>query len=811
VGTGAGLAAVGLAWLAGVLVQLQQAQLWPVRAYVVLVALGFLACAVAAKPRPAVTVGPIIAAVARIVAVFALSLGAAGWHASIRLEDALDSALEGVDLELTGEVVGLPQAVPGGVRFRFDVDEARAGDRAVRVPRRVQLAWYRDRDADRQAAGPMDGIEAGQRWGLGVRLRQPHGSANPHGFDYELWLFEQAIRATGTVRDARGAVSAVRFADASPYGIDRWRQRVRESIARRVDDPRAAGVLAALAVGDQGAIEREDWQLFRDTGIAHLMSISGVHVTMFGWLAALAISAAWRRSPRLMLAMPSPVAARWGGLVAALGYAVFAGWGVPAQRTVWMLLVATLLASSGRRWPWPLVLLATAVVVSVIDPWALVQPGFWLSFTAVGLLLAAAPAQPRDAVVHPPAVAGVASRGRRALCDAVRTQAVATLGLTPLTLVFFHQVSLVGVLANLIAIPVVTLLVTPLALLGMAIPPLWLSSAGVVQALCRGLEWLASWPTAVWSVAAAPAWAQAAGMLAGVVAILPLPKRVRGLALPLALPLLWPVVPAPAHGEFEVLAADVGQGSAVLVRTRTRLLLYDAGPQYSSEADAGERVLVPLLRARGDARIDLLVLSHRDTDHVGGAAAVMRALPVGRLSSSLEPGHPLLSLSAAGRCEAGQRWAWDGVAFEVLHPPAAMYGQPVKPNALSCVVRVAGATAAALLAGDIEREQERAIVAAHGAALRSDLLLVPHHGSRTSSTAGLIDAVAPATAVVQAGYRNRFGHPRPDVVARYDERRVRVVTTPACGAFTWRSADGGASATCERDVRRRYWHHVASR
>ena len=558
-------------------------------------------------------------------------------------------------------------------------------------------------------------------------------------------------------------------------------------------------------------IERDDWALYRATGVAHLMSISGLHVTMFAWLAGLAIGQLWRTSGRAMLACPAPVAARWGGLVAAGVYTLFAGGGVPAQRTVFMLATATVLASLGLRWPWTLVWAAAAVVVSAIDPWALLQPGFWLSFVAVGLLLASG--ETHGAAPVPGA--GWLRRSGQAMAGGLRTQAVATLGLAPLSLVFFQQLSLTGFAANLVAIPVVTLLVTPLALLGVLLPPLWQLAALVVQALHRVLGWLAAPDWALWTVPAAPPWAVACGLAGGALALLPLPWRLRAFALPLVLPLFAPHVERPPPGAFELLAADVGQGNAVLLRTATHSLLYDAGPQYSRETDAGERVLLPLLRALGVQRLDMLMLSHRDTDHVGGANALLAGLPVAELRSSLEAGHPLLTRAAtrgvaAVPCHAGQRWQWDGVDFELLHPSAEQLANAdarTKPNTLSCVLAVrgrwGGAEHRALLTGDLEREQEARLVAAHGDALASEVLLVPHHGSKTSSSPAFLDAVRPQVAMVQAGYRNRFGHPAEAVLARYRERDIAVRASPACGAWRWGS-DGTA---CWRSQARRYWQH----
>jgi competence protein ComEC len=729
------------------------------------------------------------------IALALLAAALTGLRAEHRLGQRLDAALEGADLELTGVIASLPQRQADAQRFVFEVESARHQGRVVNVPARLSLAWFRATQDDALSMGPDTRLAAGQRWRFGVRLRRPHGLANPHGFDFELWLFERALGATGSVR-ATAAQPAELLRSNAAQPIERGRQQVSDAIAAQVRDPRAAGVLAALAVGDQSAIERDDWDLFRDTGVAHLMSISGLHVTMFAWLAQALVAALWRRSRRLVHTVATPHAARWGGLLAATGYALLAGWGVPAQRTLWMLATAALLASLGLSWPWPLVLLAAAVVVvAAIDPWALLQPGFWLSFVAVGLLLFAAP-PPRAAL----APAGWAQKLARLLRGGLRTQVVATLGLAPLTLLFFQQVSLVGFVANLVAIPAVTLLITPLALLGVLWPILWSAAALLVQALSTLLAALAG-AQALWSAAVAPLWAQALGLLAGVLLVAPLPWRLRGVAALMLLPLLLPLPPRPAQGQFELVALDVGQGSAVLLRTHKHLLVYDTGPRYG-EADAGERVLLPLLRARGERRIDRLVLSHGDNDHIGGAASLLAALPVTQVASSLAPGHALLAgHTAHRRCVAGEGWAWDGVSFEWLHPAADEPG--ATPNALSCVLRVSDSHGHhALLAGDIEAAQEAALIERARNRLPADILLVPHHGSRTSSSAAFVAAVAPRFALVQAGYRNRYGHPAPAVVERYLASGSTLVRSDTCGAWTWQAGQ----THCERDRRRRYWH-----
>ena len=744
------------------------------------------------------------------VAILLLAFLQGAWRAEARLAQALPEAWEGRDVRVVGQVVSLPSATSGlagapGWRFEFEVSEAHAGpslqDPLLHLPPRLLLSWF----AEAGEAAPSLG--AGERWQFVLRLKRPQGLMNPYAFDYELWLFEQSLRATGVVRAA--AIQPQRLAPAPWCSLDAARQRLREALQRQVADSAHAGVLAALSLGDQAAITRADWALFRDTGVAHLLSVSGLHVTMFAWGAQALLGCLWRRSARLCGALPAPTAARWAGVLAALAYALFSGWGVPAQRTVWMLASVAGLRGLGLRWPWPLCLLAAVLIVTVIDPFAISQAGFWLSFAAVGLLMA-------SGGESQPQTGGWRAQGRAMW----QSQWVATLGLAPLSLLFFQQISAVGLLANMVAIPLVSFVITPLALAGALVPGLWWVAEWAVRLLMAYLHWLASWPGVVWILPVAAWWAQVAGLLGGALLVLPLPWALRALGPAFLLPLLWPAPQRPVAGQFEMLAADIGQGTAVLVRTARHNLLYDSGPQYAPGIDAGQRVLLPLLRALGVTRLDVLMLSHRDSDHVGGAASLAAALPVGVLHSSLESGHALLASGAQQpqpqqqqRCLAGQQWDWDGVHFELLHPQAEAYQQAVKSNAMSCVLRVSGGLTVgaqspgrvALLTGDIEAAQELALLQRWpAAALQADVLLVPHHGSKTSSTEAFLAAVGPQLAVVQAGYRNRFGHPAPGVLARYQALGISTLASPDCGAWQWRSLDGAWQ--CQRQQGLRYWH-----
>ena len=821
-----------LAFVLGTGLQLQQSALYPSWAYT-----GLLLLALA---------GPLVLSLAgrlggRLSCLLLLScalsgFGLTGWRASAYSAQALSPQLEGRDVLVTGLVAGMPQWHESGLRFRLALETASAQGVAVRLPEKIDLSWYSGPVVGAQAGFELQvqpqALRAGERWQMMVRLKAPHGASNPHGFDYELWLWEQGVQATGYVRAGRADPAPVRLADTPWYPVERLRQRLREQIFAAVPERSQAGLIAALVVGDQRAIERSDWDLFRATGVAHLMSISGLHITMFAWAAALVVGWLWRRSAGLCRLWPAPSAALLGGMLLAGAYALFSGWGVPAQRTVLMLASVGLLRLAGKRWPWPVVWLLACTVVVVADPWALLQAGFWLSFVAVGVLFASslgATAQSEGTTTPPPGSAahavanagattpppgrpkagfapsgGSAARAAASVGATFHEQWVITLALTPLTLLLFGQVSLVGLLANGLAIPWVTLVVTPLAMLGTVVPGLWQVTAAAIGWMSAVLQFLADLPLAVLWVSQAPLWAGAVGLMGGLLLVLRLPWQLRSIGLPLLLHVLLWQAPRPPLGEFEVLAADVGQGNGLIVRTRHHAMVYDAGPRFSSESDAGHRVMVPLLRAMG-TQLDMVVLSHRDNDHVGGAAAVLAQQPQAQLLSSLEPGHMLQALRPGRSCLAGQSWRWDGVDFLVLHPRPEDYAAALRPNALSCTLRISNGRQTALLAGDIEQAQESLLVAS-GAPLRATLLLVPHHGSKTSSSAAFLDAVSPSLALVQSGYRNRFGHPAEPVLARYADRQIPVFDSPHCGALTWRSV-GAQQVQCHRQTALRYWHH----
>ncbi len=832
-----GLGPALLAWCVGVALQLQQPFLWSAGVYGALAALALCVLGLTrwwcrsfkrdgrwrevATSWLGVSLGWGL-----------LSFACTGGHA-LWASPGLDPALEGQDLDLVGVVEAMPQRQDIGWRFRFRVEQASLahGAQSVSVPPRIQLGWYGQdgvTDSGWNVLALPEPVTAGERWRFRVRLKAPHGHLNPRGFDYELWLWEQGIRATGSVRTGASHPAPLRLAQTWAHPVEQWRQSVRDRLQSRLGltgsigfagsgSPNVGGIVVALVTGDQAAIDRSDWDVFRATGVAHLMSISGLHVTMFAWLAAMVVGWCWRRAAlwgfQGPLHWPAPQVGALAGLALAVLYAAFSGWGLPAQRTIWMLSVVVVLRLSAKQWSAGLVCLLAAAVVLALDPWGALQPGFWLSFVAVAVLLwtEQRPARPTEAAALPISAkawpTGWSGRLGQKIWALLREQSVVTLALAPLCLLFFGQVSLVGLLANLVAIPWVSFVVTPMALLGVVWTDCALVAALALQPLTLALTWLASWPAASLNLALPPWGFAALALLAALLWVSRWPMSWKLASLPLLWPAVFWVAPRPAVGAFELLITDVGQGNAVLVRTAHHSLLYDAGPRYSVESDAGHRVLLPLL-AQSLERLDVLMLSHRDSDHTGGAAAVLAMQPQALLSSSLEAGHPVLGMAASQTpCHRGQSWVWDGVFFEVLHPSLAQNdgSKPRSPNAVSCVLRISAGQRSALLAGDIEAPQEKALVQQGLAPV--DLLLVPHHGSKTSSSAEFLQALRPKLALVQAGYRNRFGHPAPAVVARYAQMNIRLVGSVQCGAATWHS-DAPEQVLCERERARRYWHHM---
>ncbi len=753
-----------LAFFAGVLAALQLAELPDLRlCWLLPVALG-LAAASRIGRLPALLVAGFLWTVLR---------------ASLALSGALPAELEGRDLTLVGTVVGVPEREDRSQRFELRVDEASGDGSGWRLPARVRLDWYDSAPA----------LVPGERWRLTARLRRPKGLANPVGFDYEAWLLLRGVRATGYVRPGAGDE---RLGAAGGALLS----RLRTVLAARIDGALGAhphrGVVKGLVVGLTAEVSQRQWEVFRATGTTHLMAISGSHVVLVAAAAYAATRRLWALGGRIALRVAAPKAAALLAMLAAAGYAGLAGLSVPTQRAAVMVgLVLVARAWRGRVSASHALALALLAVL-LADPLTPLSPGLWLSFLAVGVLV----------LISLPSGAEPGLWGRWG-----RPHVLVALGLLPVTLALFGENPWLGPLANAVAVPWVELLVVPTALVGALITLLWPDAGGL---LLRWSAWAMDglWPLLEWvagldwtyrgPVGTGTAALVAAG-LGALVALLPRGVPGRWVGLLGFLPLLLPSPARPALGEVWLTLLDVGQGLAAVVETAGHTLVYDTGPRYGPGRDAGGSVVAPFLRHRGLSRVDVLMLSHSDTDHVGGAASLLRAVRVDALVGS----------GAAGRdptspCREGDGWSWDGVDFRVLHPPTPTER---RGNDASCVLRVETADGSLLLPGDVEAAAEAELVASRAASLRADVLVVPHHGSRGASSRAFVAAVRPRHALVSTGYGNRFHFPAREVLARYRALGASVHDTAQTGAITVRmGAEGRTEIRHHRVEHRRFWH-----
>ncbi|CAH1905319.1 DNA internalization-related competence protein ComEC/Rec2 [Candidatus Nitrotoga sp. HW29] len=756
-----------------------------------------------------------------LFATFACTFGFfyAAFFAQQRLSDTLPAEWQGKDIQIIGVVAKLPTQHEHGLRFVFDVEQVLTPNAIV--PPHILLGSY-----DEMRKEPLD-IHAGERWQLTVRLKQPHGSSNPHDFDFEAWMLENKLRANGYIHRKPDNVRLDALVQSPDYYIQSLREKVRDHIQKTlsalpnqlhplqiphtasgaealdsaemsvIEKNNYVGVLTALAIGDQTGIPATQWQVFTRTGVNHLMSISGLHITMLSGLAFAVSYWLWRRSTRLTRALPARKVAALIGLLVALGYALLAGYGVPAQRTVYMLATIASMLWLSRTVAPSQILAAALLVVLLLDPWAVLSPGFWLSFGAVALIFYVTAHR-----LRPP----------HWLVTYGRVQWAMSIGLIPPLLAMFQQVSLVSPIANAFAIPLVSFVVVPLTLLGAALPfdwPLWLAHQAM-RVCIHLLEWLNSLPEVVWTQHAPPTWSIVTGMLGVLWMLLPRGFPARWLGLIALLPMFLVLPAVPPENSLRLVIFDVGQGLAVAAQTRNHALLYDAGPNFNSEANSGNRILIPALRGMGISHLDGLILTHDDNDHTGGALSILQGLPVGWLSSSLATNHPVLQhASNTQRCIDGQAWEWDGVHFEVLHPTAESYAEEkIRDNNRSCVLKISTGKNSVLLAADIEKDSEWRLLKQHEEELPATLLVVPHHGSKTSSVNAFVAAVHPRYAVFTVGYRNRFGHPKEEIVERYRAMDSELLRSDKDGAIVVEMDIQNISVERYRKSHARYWQQA---
>lgn len=626
------------------------------------------------------------------------------------------------------------------------------GDKFIRLVLRVNRL-------DEQALTPaplvrinayqaLPAMTAGSHLTLVVSLKPAHGLANEAGMDGRRLLLGKGITATGNLR------RVIQIEPAQTGLRERWLARAAASWQDLTHGP----LLAALTFGEQGGITDEQWSLFRGSGLTHIIAISGQHIALVAvlgwWLGRL-----FGLRGAILVAL----------LFAAL-YSWLAGFAVATERALIMVLVWSLLRWRRREWPVHRIWLWAFVVLTLWDPFALYSAGFWLSFLAVALLLVASLLEAKPGLI--------------------RLQGLLLLGLLPLQLALFEGIAPLSLLLNLLALPLFCIGIIPLALIGVLLAPLsgelahllfWLADVGlqwVLWALTRlASQWQLWWPVPGWVLPFTAlltllwcAWHVPGG---------------RPLLLPGGVALLLAAWPAPTHWQLRVL--DVGQGLAVLITRGERGILFDTGDRYPGGYNMADAVILPLLN-RLDVRVlDYLVISHKDRDHAGNRRAILQALPVRHELSSFDFGR------FTALCRRGQQWRWQGLEMAVLWPQQPGLGH----NNDGCVLQIRDGARRILLSADIERQAEQRLLALEGEGLASTLLVSPHHGSRTSSTAPFVAAVAPRYVVHCAGFMNQWGFPRPEVVARYQEAQQWV--TGLDGEILVEPAPGGLRIRVERE------------
>lgn len=696
-----------------------------------------------------------------------------------RLEERLPAAALGRDFALSGWVDGFPNHRPGQVTFSFA-----AVARPPGVPARMRLTWY---------APPLR-VEPGMPLTLVARLRPPRGTRNPGGFDYERWLMAADYGATGYVRSGERDTVAH---GGLPAAWLRHRAAIAGGLEAAAGSRDAAALTVALAIGERYLFEERHWSDFRRTGTSHLVAVSGLHVAMIGLAVFVVLRRAWLRLPGAWAAYDLEVAAA-ASAAATVWYAALTGFALPALRSLIMIVGALIVLTSRRRiGAFRGVAVALGLVLAA-DPFAPLSASFWLSYGAVALLIVLSAPQPLGTAAggHP-----VRAPWRSAV-ELTRMQWSIGIALVPLGVAFFAEYSLIGPIANLAAIPWFNLVLVPLTLAAALAAPLPAvgpalvhAAGGLAAATVAVLHELAGLSWAALELARPAPWALALAGAGVLFAMAAPPVRGRALAWLTLAPLIHPASPRIPHGDAELVVLDVGHGLAVLVETRSHRLLFDAGARYPSGFDIGEEVVLPAIASRGRAGLDVLVVSHGDADHAGGAPAVVAAWPRATVLRGADVREP------PGRaCQAGERWSWDGVAFAIVHPGA---GFAARGNDGSCVLSIAAAGGTALVTGDIEAAGERALVAAGGA--RADVVVVPHHGSATSSSSAFVDATGARWALVSAAHTNRWGFPRPQVRERWQDGGARLFVTGDDGALTVRLRADGVEVATERGRRRRYW------
>ena len=702
-------------------------------------------------------------------------------RADVILSENMDEQIEGVPLTASGRVISLPVNRGTQIRFDFQVDSLTgAGGKRYGAPHKIRLNWYRN----------YPDLSPGESWRLAVKLKRPHGFMNPGGFDYEGFLFQQGIGATGYVLNR---ADNVRLSMASGFNIDRIRFLIRRKLEKVLPDQQLAPLVTALVIGDRSAVTPVQWRILTRTGTNHLLAISGLHIGLIAALTLILARWLWPVTLGVLFKINSLRVAAVTAMTCALIYAALAGFSIPTQRALIMLAIVLLLGFVNRITHASNIICLTLLIILLIDPFSVMSSGFWLSFTAVNLIL--------YGMTCRTGTTGFWWRWGR-------VQWLVGAGLAPLLISSYQQVPLLGIVANFIAVPWVSMLTIPLLLIGVSLSFIHEGIGSMIlhmglaslKLLWGFLELVSHFDAGVLHTALPSLTALMAAMIGVALLLLPrgLPGRWLGMLWMLPVFIQTPSFPDGAIFRFTLL--DVGQGLAAVVRTRHHTLLFDTGPKYSDRFDAGSDVILPYLKYQGVNRLDRLIASHGDNDHIGGLPQLLLNIDIDAISSSVPE---KIRNFHASRCRAGDAWDWDGVHFAILYPASA---EDLSGNDLSCVLRVSSGTHSLLLTGDIERRAEQRLVMRYPGHLRSELLVAPHHGSDTSSSQSFIAAVQPHYVLFPVGYRNRYNFPKKAIIHRYEISGAVPLDTASSGAIEAVFYEQGTVITRSRQRLHRFWN-----
>ncbi len=696
------------------------------------------------------------------------------------MNQRLDGKLEGKDIQVLGVVSDLPKYDNRRVQFDLEVTSAKLAGKTVKLPAHIRLNWYRSDQS----------IQAGATGIFIVRLKRPHGTLNPGGFDYERWLMSHDIGATGYVRQWLGWQNGNLIDDW--FSLAYWRQTLADRISKTLENRETVGLVKALVIGDKQEISSSQWQIFRQTGTSHLIAISGLHIGLVAGLVYFFALKLWARWGGFIPSPPKFAAVC--AMLAALFYAALSGFSIPTQRALCMLVVV-MSSILLKRHVSPMHQLTLALfIVVLLDSFAVTEPGFWLSFFAVFLIIymLAARRKPLGKVL-----------------TFIKINTLIAFGLTPLLILFFNQTSMIAPIANFLAVPVVSFWLVPLSLVAVILLGFSDKLAELafdivslsLQYLMDVLAVLAAFPFAEWHFPS-PTWVALLLAVAGILLLLaPRGIPARWLSIPLLLPLTVGTEETIARSRFKVTLLDVGQGLSAVVMTENHSLVFDAGDRYSDNFDMGKNVVLPFLYAKNRSSVDVLLISHGDSDHIGGAQSVIKGIQVNKMLSSVPE---VIDHNSIKNCQAGQHWRWDNVSFEILAPDK----QPFRDeNDNSCVLKVTSSDGSVLLTGDIERSAENWLVNTYKQQLRADVLVAPHHGSKTSSSSRFLAQVKPTAVLIPAGYRNRFGFPHPDILQRYRDIKADSYNVAKQGAITVRFQQGSYKIKSYRNSNGKFWNH----